>query len=62
MQLPNIGDRKTFIPEAFRCGLPIDCDRTVTGTVVWIHPRGRFYLVEVEVNGHKWNQAFPAGE
>ena len=58
----RIGDKKTFIPAAFRCGLPCDCERRVTGTVIWIHPRNRFYLVEVESNGYKWREAFAMDE
>lgn len=60
--LPSIGDKKTFVPAAFEAGLPSGYAKAVTGTVVWIHPRGRFYLVEVEVNGYKWHQAFGAND
>lgn len=56
---PRIGDKITYVPNALKHDLPCDCDRRVTGTVVWIHPKGRFYLVEVEVNGHKWHEALP---
>lgn len=54
--LPKIGDKKACKPAAFETGLPYDCPRTVTGTVVWIHPKGRFYVVEVEINGYKWRE------
>lgn len=54
--LPKIGDKKTFVPEAFSCGLPIECSKTVTGTVVWVHPAGRYYIVEVTVHGNTWRE------
>ena len=55
----KIGDTKTFMPEAFSVGLPDACPKAVTGRVVWIHPKGRFCLVEVEAHGHTWRQALP---
>lgn len=55
-QMPQIGDKKTFKPAALENGLPNDCPRTVTGTVVWVHPQGRFYIVEVDNDGHKWRE------
>lgn len=54
--LPKIGAKKTFKPAALENGLPNDCPKTVTGTVVWVHPQGRFYIVEVEKNGYKWRE------
>lgn len=55
-KMPKIGDKKTFIPDALTAGLPGDYDRHVTGTVVYIHPQGRFYIVEVISNGHSWRE------
>lgn len=62
MAVPKIGDKKSFVPSAFSMGLPADCEKRVTGTVVWIHPQNRFYIVEVEVHGHKWRQSFNINE
>lgn len=61
-KLPSIGTKKTFIPEAFHCGLTVECDRHVTGEVIWIHPRGNFYVVRIEVHGHVWHECFMPGE
>ena len=58
VQYPKVGQKKTFVPEAFKSGLPVDTDRTVTGEVIWIHPQNRFYIVRVEHNGHHWNETF----
>ena len=55
---PKVGEKKTFVPEAFKCGLTVDTDRSVTGEVIWIHPAGRFYVVRVESHGHTWNETF----
>lgn len=47
------GDRKT---ETLHFG---DCDgRTFTGTVVWIHPQRRFYVVEFRFGGRTFREAF----
>lgn len=61
-EIPKVGSKKTFVPEAFKAGLTIDCERTVTGEVIWIHPRGRFYVVRVENKGHVWHECFMPGE
>lgn len=56
--LPKIGDKKTFVPAAFSSGLPNDITREVTGTVVWIHPEGRYYVVRVDRGKNSWCEAF----
>lgn len=60
MGLPKIGDKKRFIPAAFcgQGGLGNPIEKWVIGTVVYVHPEGRYYMVEVDVNGHKWRQCF----
>ena len=53
----QIGDKKT---ERMSLG---DCQPvTKTGTVVWIHPRRLFYVVEFDVGGRKVRESyyFPA--
>ena len=55
---PKVGEKKTFVPEAFKAGLTVDAERSVTGEVIWVHPVGRFYVVRVESNGHSWNETF----
>ena len=61
-QMPKIGEQKRFKPKAFDCGLTIDCDHYVTGKVIWVHPRGRFYTVEVCSNGNTWRETMYPGE
>ena len=60
--LPKIGEKKEFKPTAFEAGLPGDCARTVIGTVIWVHPQGRFYIVEVEIHGYKWRETLYPGK
>lgn len=64
MKKPKLGDRISFIPEAFT-GEPVWHDqkrgaypRTVTGTVVYINDKHRFCDVEYEVHGYKLREAF----
>lgn len=54
--LPKLGEKKTFKPQSFENGLPVELKKEVTGTVVWIHPKGRYYLVEVSINGNTWRE------
>lgn len=58
----QIGDTVTFAPAVWyedirerRSKSPRP--ETVTGTVVWIHPKRRYYIVEYEVRGYKLQQA-----
>ena len=55
-RLPKIGEKKTVAPYAFEAGLPREYAKELTGTVVYVHPAGRFYQVEVEADGHKWRE------
>lgn len=64
MNKPKLGDRISYIPEAFT-GEPVRHDqkrgdylRTVTGTVVYINDKHRFCDVEYEVHGYKLREAF----
>ena len=59
---PKVGDKKTFVPEALKAGLISGIERSVTGTIIWIHPARRFYLVRVEVGEHVWHEAFLMNE
>lgn len=60
--LPKIGDKKTFVPHALtEGGIPKDA-RQVTGTVTYVHPAGRFYLVEADICGVKIREAIFPGE
>ncbi len=60
----RVGDKHTFIPSEFLTNktkwangmiIPVH----VTGRVTWIHPKGRFFLVEAEVNGTVIRETFP---
>lgn len=61
----RIGEKKTFVPEGFLLEAPAkdpngtkEYPRRVTGTVTWVHPKGRFYLVTFTVNGYELRQCF----
>lgn len=62
--MTKIGDKVRFVPsgfardkETFGNGMTIPIK--VTGTVVWIHPKRRFYLVEADVDGVTVRETFP---
>lgn len=57
-RLPKIGDKKTFIPHAFKEGCVPPNSRQLTGRVIYVHPQGRFYIVEAESNGIKIRETF----
>ena len=48
----KVGDKKRFTPEGF------SGHTQVTGTVVWVHPQGRFYTVKVVCNGYTIMESF----
>lgn len=67
MALIALGDKITFVPngfgerkEAFDNGVAIP--QKLTGRVVWIHPKERFYLVEAEIHGGTIRETFYMGE
>lgn len=58
----RLGDTVTFVPHFMEGELRGSCGKRqrpqeVTGTVVWIHPKHRFFEVEYTVNGTKLRQA-----
>lgn len=65
----RVGEAKTFVPSAFMAEVA-GADpstgkrypRQVTGSVAWIHPEGRFYLVTYEVNGYQLRECFSREE
>lgn len=60
--LPKIGDRIIFEPYAFsEGGVPLK-GRKLSGSVIYVHPQGRFYRVEAEVNGIKIRETLYPGE
>ena len=58
----QIGDRVRFKPSVFAEEASVAVERqkpkapTVEGTVWYIHPERRFYIVEYKVNGHTLRQ------
>ena len=61
----GIGAKVNFVPFAFNDGIRgIDpttkkpFPTSVSGRVVWIHPKRRFYLVEYCCNGHTLRECF----
>jgi len=57
------GDRVTRSPETFAEGVETrerqkPQPRAMTGRVVYIHPRGRYHVVEFEVAGHRVRESF----
>lgn len=62
----KIGDKKTFKPSGFSSQIGVKDpatgqtrSRKVTGKVVYVHPAGRYYTVEVEEDGRKYRESFP---
>lgn len=61
----QLGDRYIFTPYAF-CegqddstpGKRTRTKETVTGRIVYIHPKGRFFTVEAVVHGHALRESF----
>lgn len=62
----KLGAKITFKPSGFSdqtsvkdpaTGKP--CSREVTGKVVYVHPQGRYYTVEAELDGRTIRESFP---
>lgn len=54
----QVGDqvvRRTFV----LTGLSNRLSQTLGGTVVWVHPRGRYHLVEFQTDGGAVLECFP---
>lgn len=57
----EVGDKVTRYPTTFENterDLAERKIRPLTGTVVYIHPKKRFHVVEFEVNGEKFKESF----
>lgn len=58
----KIGAPYIFMPSAFtgERAYPTEEDRShkLTGKIVWIHPRKRFFLVEAPCHGHTIRECF----
>lgn len=48
-QSPLIGRKISFKPACMDVG-------TKTGTIVWVHPQGRFIVVEYECPPRRWRE------
>lgn len=61
MQKIKLGDRYTFTPSGFTGNdylVKQDLERKLTGTVVYIHPQCRFFVVEARCHGHTIRECF----
>ena len=65
----KIGDKKEFVPEAFNGQIKVknpatgkECAKSVIGRVVYIHPAGRYYTVEANLDGRVIRESFRRGE
>lgn len=58
----NVGDPISFVPDAWIHGQGAETvlKRTahVKGRVIYVHPKGRFYVVEGEVGGRTIREAY----
>ncbi len=57
----KLGDNYTFVPTGFTGSDYIvkeDRGKTLTGTVVYIHPKCRFFLVEAQCHGRTVRECF----
>lgn len=64
----KLGDKKEFVPTAFNAQIKIknpatgkECVKSVIGRVVYIHPAGRYYTVEAEIDGRMIRESFLNG-
>lgn len=60
----KVGDKHSFVPSEFatektKFGNGMKIPTRITGKVVWIHPKGRFFLVEAFVHGIRIRETFP---
>lgn len=62
----KVGDSKTFKPSGFSDQVSVkdpstgkSCSRKVTGKVIYVHPQGRYYTVEAELDGRTIRESFP---
>ena len=62
----KVGDQKTFKPSGFGDQIGVKdpatgktCSRKVTGTVIYVHPKGRYYTVEATLDGRTIRESFP---
>lgn len=65
----KVGDKKQFVPSGFSETTKIKDPATgkqvvksVVGRVVYVHPTGRHYTVEVTVGDHTFRESFQRGE
>jgi hypothetical protein len=60
----KVGDKVIRTPTTIGEGMPVgtlnsvSSARPMRGTVVWIHPKGRFHVVEFEVCGRTLRESF----
>lgn len=60
----KIGDKVVRTPHTVGEGMPVGticsegAGKPMRGTVVWIHPKGRFHVVEFDVCGRKLRESF----
>ena len=62
-RLPKLGQFVRFVPSAFENQKFVGpagrvLDRTLTGQVIYIHPKGRFYTVAAKVPGGTLRESF----
>ena len=62
----KLGDKITFKPSGFSDQISVkdpstgkSCSRKVTGKVIYVHPQGRYYTVEAELDGRTIRESFP---
>lgn len=65
----GIGAKVNFVPAGFsgekKAADPFtgrEIPRAVTGVVTWIHPKGRYYMVEYTCNGYTMRESFCSGK
>ena len=58
----KIGQKVTRYPVSFSEPDGKEGQKPVTGTVVYIHPLGRFHIVEFELRGGKVQESFQGTE
>lgn len=58
--MPKVGDVVYLVPSFMFCESDHSRNIPMKGIVRWVHPKGRYYLVEFDTRGGVIRECFPA--
>ena len=59
----QVGDKATYIPFVLRYAKDTELRApSVAAPVVWVHPEGRFAVVERSIGRYKYRECIPCGK